>query len=88
MKLVTVSSKGQITIPKAVLTRLHVQHGSKLMLYPDKDSLLIKPLPASIVDQTAGSLKKFVKPTLLGIPFAKAREETQKVVAAELAQKR
>lgn len=85
MKIATISSKGQITIPKDIQITLNITHGSKVVLYPDRDTLMIKPLKSSIVEQTAGSLKKYVNPKKLGIPFPKVREETQEIVAAELA---
>lgn len=87
MKIATISSKGQITIPKDVQKMMNVTYGSKVMLYPDKNILMIKPLKNSIVEQTAGSLKKYVDPKKLGIPFSKVREETQRIAAAELAKK-
>jgi AbrB family looped-hinge helix DNA binding protein len=88
MKIVTVSSKGQITIPKDILENiLNITYGSKVILDSDKDVLMIKPLKHSLVDQTAGSLKKFVDPRLLNIPFVKVREETQKLAVAELEKK-
>lgn len=87
MKIATISSKGQITIPKDVQNLLNITHGSKVILYPEKNVLMIKPLKTSITNQTAGSLKKFVHPNLLGISFAKIREETQKLAATELGKK-
>ncbi|HSW96329.1 MAG TPA: AbrB/MazE/SpoVT family DNA-binding domain-containing protein [Candidatus Saccharimonadales bacterium] len=88
MKIATVSSKGQITIPKDILENiLNITYGSKVTLNSDKGVLMVKPLKHSLVNQTAGSLKKFVNPKLLGIPFAKIREETQKLAATELEKK-
>ncbi len=87
MKIATISSKGQITIPKAIQKSLKVAEGSKVMLYTEKDTLKIKPLRKSITEQTAGSLRKYIDPKKLGIPFAKVREETQRIVAEELAKK-
>ena len=87
MKIVTISSKGQITIPMDVQKIMNVTQGSKVMLYPEKNILMVKPLKSSIVAQTAGSLKKYIDPKKLGIPFSKVREETQKIAAAELVKK-
>ena len=87
MKIATISSKGQITIPKDIQELMNVTHGSKVMLYPDKNILMIKPLKNTIAEQTAGSLKKYIDPKKLGLPFAKVREETQKIAAVELAKK-
>lgn len=87
MRIATISSKGQITIPKAFQNMMNVEYGSKVMLYPHKNILMIKPLKSSIVEQTAGSLKKYVDPKKLGIPFPKVRSETQRLAATELAKK-
>lgn len=84
MKLALLSSKGQITIPKDVQRLLKIGYRSRLALYPQKGVLIVKPLKTSIAVQTAGSLKKYVDPQKLGVPFLKAREETQKIAAAEL----
>lgn len=87
MKIATISSKGQITIPKNIQRLLKITHGSKVMVYPKKNILMIKPLRNSLVEQTAGSLKRYADPKKLGIPFLKVREKTQKIVASELAKK-
>lgn len=87
MKIATISSKGQITIPKDMQILLNVKYGSKIMLYPNKNALVIKPLKKSIVEQTAGSLAYLVPEKKRGIPFSKIREETQKIVAQELVKK-
>ena len=88
MKIATVSSKGQITIPKDILKNiLKITYGSKVLLDSSNNSLVIKPLKHSIADQTAGSLKKLVNPQLLNIPFTKVRERSQQLAAAELEKK-
>ncbi|HRN70754.1 MAG TPA: AbrB/MazE/SpoVT family DNA-binding domain-containing protein [Candidatus Woesebacteria bacterium] len=88
MKIATVSSKGQITIPQDMLKNiLNISYGSKVILSPDKNTLTIRPLTQSIVEQTAGSLKKFVDPKLLNISFEKVREETQRIAAEEIVKK-
>lgn len=87
MKLALLSSKGQITIPKDFQRLLKIGYKSRLILYPQKGVLIVKPLKTSIAMQTAGSLKKYIDPQYLGIPFSKVRGETQKIAAAELAKK-
>ena len=87
MKIATISSKGQITIPKDIQQSLHVTHGSKVVLYPERDILMIKPLKNSIVEQTAGSLAHLIPNEKKGIPFKQVRKETQKIAAQELASK-
>lgn len=87
MKIVTLSSKYQITIPKSFLTKLQVLPKSRLLVEAEKDMLTVKPLKTSIVEQTAGSLKKYIHPSKLGVPFLRTRRETQKIVARKLAEK-
>jgi AbrB family looped-hinge helix DNA binding protein len=47
IKIVTVSSKGQITIPKALRTRLGMQPGHKVELWVEKGSMRAKALKAA-----------------------------------------
>ena len=85
MKIVKISSKRQITIPREFLLRLNLQPMEKLVLVAEADALIMKPLKRSIVEQTAGSLTKFVSPSKLGVPFSKILKETKKKTAAKLA---
>lgn len=87
MKIATISSKGQITIPREMQLKIHTTYGNKVMLYPDKDVLIVKPLKTSIVEQTAGSLRRYVDKGKLGIPFSQVRKKTQIMVARHLAKK-
>ncbi len=84
MKIATISSKGQITIPKTMQKSINVTYGSKVMLYPDKGILKIKPLKRSITEQTAGSLAHLIPPEKRGIPWSIVIKETQKLAAREL----
>lgn len=84
MKIVTISSKGQITIPKAIQKTMNITYGSKVMLYPDKNILMIKPLRKSLAEQTAGSLAHLIPPEKRGIPWSKVIKETQKIVANKI----
>lgn len=85
MKIALLSSKGQITIPKEVQKLLNITYRSRLALYPEKNVLIVKPLKTSIVEQTAGSLARYVPPEKRGVPFSHVREETRKIVAEKLA---
>lgn len=85
MKIVTLSSKHQITIPKALLEQLQVSPRSKLLIKAEKDAIMVKPLRKSLVDELAGSLTKYVHPSKLGVPFDVIMEETKKIVAKKLA---
>lgn len=88
MKIVTLSSKNQITIPNDFLISLGAQSVNKFLLKQDKDVIIMKPLKTSIVDEIAGSLTKYVSPDKLGVPFEKIMEETKRITAEKLAKKK
>lgn len=87
MKIVTISSKNQITLPKKDLDDLNIKPSSKLIVERKGKKLVLELMEKSITEQTAGALRPYTDPKLLGIPFKKVREETQKIVARELAEK-
>lgn len=43
-EMTSVSSKGQIVLPKAIRNSLNLIPGSKLMVFSDGNSILIKPV--------------------------------------------
>lgn len=87
MIITTLSSKGQFTIPKALQEILMVKPGSKLQVFlsEDNDSLKIKPLKKSIIEQTEGSLNTYIPAHKRGQPFSKIMELTRKKTAQKLA---
>lgn len=86
MKIVTLSSKNQITIPKEVVQRLELLTTRKLLIeYNDKE-VILKPLTSSIVEQTAGSLTKYIPKNKLGKSFKTIMEITKRKAAKEIAQ--
>lgn len=84
MKIVKISSKNQVTIPSELLASLNLEPKEKLLLEAEKGRLVMKPLGVSVVEQTAGSLTKFVSPSKLGVPLSKILKETKKKTAARL----
>ncbi|GEM_PF-3400543 len=88
MKMVLLSSKGQITIPRDIQIMLGVGHKSRLAIYLQDKMLIIKPMYSSIVAQTAGSLKNYISKEKLGQPFSKILAATKKEVARELIDKK
>ena len=86
MRIVTLSSKHQITIPKALLSQLQVAPRSQLLVKVEGDGIMIKPLKKSIVDEVAGSLARYIPRSKRGVPFSKIMEITKNKVAAKLAQ--
>lgn len=87
MNIVTISSKRQITLPKQLLLYIGAKPRDKMMIKAEKGDLRLKPLKTSIVQQVAGSLSKYIPASKRGVPFSKIMEETQRIVAAELAKK-
>lgn len=84
MQIVTISSKYQITIPKALLASLDLQPKKKLVLRTDQGKLLGEPLRGTMTEEVAGSLTKYVSPDKLGKPYATILAETKKKTAGQL----
>lgn len=59
----TVTSKGQVTIPKAIRDRLHLLSGDKVeFLFNEHDEVVIKPVTRT-AREVAGMLNRYTKPT-------------------------
>lgn len=86
MKIVTLSSKNQITIPKEAVDRLELLPRRKLFMTYQQDKIILQPLRKSIVDQTAGSLTRYVAKNKLGKSWKTILSETKKKTARKLAQ--
>ena len=85
MKIVTLSSKNQITIPKEALEELQLIPQRKLLIRYQKDKIVLEPIRKSIVEETAGSLKKYIPKNKLGKSWATIKEETKRKTAKKLA---
>jgi AbrB family looped-hinge helix DNA binding protein len=59
-RVVTLSSKGQFTLPIAVRRRWGLGPGDRVTLAVRAGGIAVRPLRRSIVAQTAGSLQRFV----------------------------
>ncbi len=57
MRTTTVSSKGQVTIPAALLRELHLQPGTTLLVVPVGNGVMLVPRPDSAADELAGSVR-------------------------------
>lgn len=84
MKLSTLSSKGQITIPAHLLSHLGLQPGSKLLIDRMDDILIIKPVNTSVTHELAGSLNRYVDSSKLGISLTQIMAQTKQAVAKKL----
>lgn len=87
MRVVTVSSKRQITLPAELLVQLGIEPSNKIIIEKEKDIITLRPLKTSIVEEVAGSLSKFVLPSKRGRSFSEIMEETKRIVAKKLAKK-
>lgn len=87
MKIVTISSKSQITIPKDFLIALSLKPKSKILMEKKDEELSLRPIKKSVAEELAGSLTKFVHPSKLGKSIKEIDEETRKIVAKHLAEK-
>lgn len=85
MRVVTISSKQQITIPKELLLMLGLKPREKFILEAQEETLVMRPLKTSIVEQTAGSLTNNVSSSKLGASFSAILKEAKKKTAAKLA---
>lgn len=88
MRIVTVSSKRQITLPAELLAHLDIEPRAKILIEEEKNSIRLRPIKKSVVDELAGSLTKYVHPSKLGVPLKVIMEETKKKVAKDLAMKK
>lgn len=87
MKIITLSSKNQITIPKEAVEQLQLLNTRKLILEYKNKEIVLKPLKISIVEQTAGSLTKYIPKNKLGKSFKTIMEVAKIKAARELAKK-
>lgn len=87
MKIATISSKGQITLPRSLLRELNIRPKQKVFIQRENGAFLITPIKKSITEELAGSLTKYIHPSKLGVPFEEVRRKTQELAAKELAEK-
>jgi len=87
MKIVKLSSKNQITIPSEFLASLKLKPLGKILLLRADNMLILKPIGVSIVNETAGSLTKYVDSSKLGVVFSEIIKKTKRITAKKLARK-
>lgn len=85
MRVVTLSSKNQVTIPKEMLMHLELLPRKKLLIEHKEKEIVLRPLTSSIVEETAGSLANFVPKNKKRKSFQSILKETKKITARQLA---
>lgn len=83
MNYTTITSKGQLTIPKAVREKLQLTSGVKIAIYPTQDGFIARPKRKSRIMDLLGDLKHLDR----GEPLAQIREKAQKLAAEEIVKK-
>jgi AbrB family looped-hinge helix DNA binding protein len=63
METSTLTSKGQLLIPKRLRNKYRIQAGAKVAFIETKDGLLLKAMDEAYFDQFAGLLKDVVPST-------------------------
>jgi|WetSurMetagenome_2_1015567.scaffolds.fasta_scaffold273359_2 antitoxin PrlF len=73
-----ISSKGQVTIPKAVREKLNITKGGGVLFLFEKEEIKLKGIPPTQEAELAGKLKKYAKKY---VPLTKIRKRIQKDIA-------
>jgi len=76
----TITSKGQVTIPRAVRQRLGLKSGVKVDIYPTQDGFIGRPRRKSRILELLGDLKHLDH----GESFREIREKTHELAAREI----
>lgn len=71
----TITSKGQITIPKEIRDKFHLKAHDRLLFKPEADRIIIKPVTGTILDI------KGAFPIKAKIGFEKLRAKMEKEIA-------
>ena len=79
----TVSSKGQITLPRFVREALGLKAGSIVSLRLEAGEAHLRPAPAGTARRLAGSLRRYAKPGAPRRVHARVKREIARAAAAE-----
>lgn len=79
----TVSSRGQITLPRFVREALGLKAGSKVSLTLEAGQLRLRPAPAGTARRLAGSLRRYAKGGALRSIRAHVKREVARAPATE-----
>lgn len=82
----TVTSKGQVTIPKRVREALGLRAGAKVEFVLEEGHAIVEPVGKASVEAAAGALRKYARPRA-GEPAKDMMERVRREVAHEAARK-
>ena len=57
MNTTTVSSKGQVTLPAALIRERHLKPGTQLYVVANRDSIVLVPVEGSLSERLAGATR-------------------------------
>jgi AbrB family looped-hinge helix DNA binding protein len=80
MPLATLTTKGQVTIPKEVREKLHLKAHDKLNIVPEGDLAILRPLRGTILGLKGLLHRKGVRP----MDFKKLRKEAERGMALDV----
>lgn len=83
MHIATISSQRQITLPKALLDAMSLSSKDRVIVSQTSKGILLQPVNTDIA-ALAGSLKQYVQPSKLGVPF----EEVRRIAIEHMVQER
>ncbi len=79
----TVSSKGQITLPRFFREALGLKPGSVVSLELEEGELRLRPASAATARRLAGSLRRYARPGTIKSIRAHVKREVARAAAAE-----
>jgi AbrB family looped-hinge helix DNA binding protein len=79
----TVSSKGQITLPRFVRDALGLKPGSMVSLKLEEGELRLRPASAATARRLAGSLRRYARPGTVKSVREHVKREVARAAAAE-----
>ena len=77
MPMTTMTTKGQVTLPKAIREKLHLKPHDKIVVTTDGNRAVLQPIHGTIMGLKGIFHRKGMKP----IDFKKLREEAEKGMA-------
>ncbi len=79
----TVSSKGQITLPRFVRDALGLKAGSTITLALEKGEVRLRPAPPGTARRLAGSLRRYARPARVRAVRAEVKRKVARAAASE-----